>query len=96
MNRIAIKTLGCKLNFSESAGIERLLLAKGYRIVSFEEAADIYIINTCAVTAEAEKMPLLRSFRQKKYPQSKIAFIGCFSSLRSQTLMDGKSRYCIG
>lgn len=91
MNRIAIKTLGCKLNFSESAGIERLLLAKGYRIVSFEEAADIYIINTCAVTAEAEKKCLYyaRSVK-KKYPQSKIAFIGCFSSLRSPTLMDGK------
>jgi threonylcarbamoyladenosine tRNA methylthiotransferase MtaB len=91
LNKIAIKTLGCKLNFSESAGIERLLLAKGYRIVSFEEAADIYIINTCAVTAEAEKKCLYyaRSVK-KKYPQSKIAFIGCFSSLRSQTLMDGK------
>ncbi len=91
MNSFAIKTLGCKLNFSESASIERKLLAKGYNMVPFDQVADIYIINTCAVTAEAEKKCLYYARSIKKHhPQSKIAFIGCFSSLSSTSLINNK------
>ena len=51
--RIAIKTLGCKLNFSESATLERRLAECGYTMVPFSAEAELYVINTCAVTEEA-------------------------------------------
>ncbi len=88
LNTIGIKTLGCKLNFSESATIERLLTEKGYRIVPFEEEAEVYIINSCAVTAEAEKKCRYYARQvKKKHPASKTAIIGCFSSLRLEELI---------
>lgn len=88
---IGIKTLGCKLNFSESATIERILTEKGYAIVPFEEQADVYIINSCAVTAEAEKKCRYYARHIKKhYPASKVAFIGCFSYLRFEQLLRDK------
>ena len=91
MKTIGIKTLGCKLNFSESANIERLLVAKGYKLVPFEEKADVYIINTCAVTKEAEKKCHYYARQIKShYPNSKVAFVGCFSSLRSEQLIQNQ------
>ncbi|MBR6919377.1 MAG: tRNA (N(6)-L-threonylcarbamoyladenosine(37)-C(2))-methylthiotransferase MtaB, partial [Bacteroidales bacterium] len=51
--RVAIKTLGCKLNFSESATLERRLAEEGYENVPFSDDADVYVVNTCAVTEEA-------------------------------------------
>ena len=91
MSTIGIKTLGCKLNFSESASIERILSEKGYCIVPFEQEADVYIINTCAVTAEAEKKCRYYARHIKAhYPAAKVAFIGCFSSLRFEQLIEDK------
>ncbi len=88
LNTIGIKTLGCKLNFSESATIERMLTEKGFRIVPYEEQAEVYIINSCAVTAEAEKKCRYYARQLKKqHPASKIAIIGCFSSLRLEELI---------
>jgi len=53
--KIAYYTLGCKLNFSETSTISRFLSDLGYGKVDFEENADIYIINTCSVTENADK-----------------------------------------
>lgn len=53
MTTFAIATLGCKVNTYESQGYESALLEKGYEQVSFKEKADVYIINTCAVTNTA-------------------------------------------
>ena len=53
--RIAFYTLGCKLNFSETSQISRQFTPDKFEIVSFDEVADIYIINTCVVTEKAEK-----------------------------------------
>jgi threonylcarbamoyladenosine tRNA methylthiotransferase MtaB len=77
-----IKTLGCKLNFSESATIERLLSENGYFLAKRNAVADVYIINSCAVTAVAEKKCKQLIHKIKKHsPQSKIVLMGCFSSL---------------
>ena len=53
--KIAFKTLGCKLNFSETSEISRSLDDKIFKIVDFQSYADVYVINTCSVTENAEK-----------------------------------------
>ncbi|MFA7401814.1 MAG: tRNA (N(6)-L-threonylcarbamoyladenosine(37)-C(2))-methylthiotransferase MtaB [Bacteroidales bacterium] len=87
LKSIAIKTLGCKLNFTESAHIERLLKEQGYVFVPFEQEADMYVINTCAVTEQAEKKCAYYIHHIKNhFPQAKIALMGCFSALRKNEL----------
>ncbi|MDR1878765.1 MAG: tRNA (N(6)-L-threonylcarbamoyladenosine(37)-C(2))-methylthiotransferase MtaB [Bacteroidales bacterium] len=84
-----IKTLGCKLNFSESATLERLLTEHGYVLCKEETAdVDIYIVNSCAVTGNAEKK--CRQFIhhvRKQYPEAKIILTGCFSSLDNASVI---------
>ncbi|MDR0604654.1 MAG: tRNA (N(6)-L-threonylcarbamoyladenosine(37)-C(2))-methylthiotransferase MtaB [Bacteroidales bacterium] len=78
-----IKTFGCKLNFSESSTISRLLSEHGYILLKDNfSSVDFYIINSCAVTEIAEKKckQVIRHIK-KHYPQSKIILLGCFSSL---------------
>ncbi len=86
-HKIAFQTLGCKLNFSETSAISRGFDLNKYEIVPFKEIADIYIINTCAVTGTAEKKcrTLIHS-AQRKNPNSHIALIGCFSELKPKEL----------
>ena len=55
MKTVAFHTLGCKLNFSESSSISRMFEDSEYRKVGFSEKADVYVINTCSVTANADK-----------------------------------------
>ncbi len=78
-----IKTLGCKLNFSESATLERMLVEKGYSIAE-NSVSDIYIINTCAVTETAEKKcrQYIHQVR-KQNPKVKIVLVGCYSALEN-------------
>ncbi|MDE5575547.1 MAG: MiaB/RimO family radical SAM methylthiotransferase, partial [Bacteroidales bacterium] len=85
MPKVAFHTLGCRLNFSETSDLMRRFSASGYEIVSFEEAADLYVINTCTVTAAAEKKcrQIIRSAHRLN-PEAKIAVVGCFSELRPQ------------
>jgi threonylcarbamoyladenosine tRNA methylthiotransferase MtaB len=79
-----IKTLGCKLNFSESATLERMLVEKGYCIAANATSSDIYIINTCAVTETAEKKCRQYIHQVKKQnPQAKIVLVGCYSALEN-------------
>ncbi|MBO4738476.1 MAG: tRNA (N(6)-L-threonylcarbamoyladenosine(37)-C(2))-methylthiotransferase MtaB [Bacteroidales bacterium] len=79
---IIIKTLGCKLNFSESAAIEQKLTAKGYCVAHDQEFGDIFIINTCAVTSMAEKKckQMLNHIKANN-SHAKIALVGCFGAL---------------
>ena len=53
--KVAFYTLGCKLNFSETSTIARSFVSEGFERVGFEEKADIYVINTCSVTENADK-----------------------------------------
>ena len=104
MTTFAIATLGCKVNTYESQGYESALLEKGYEQVSFKERADVYIINTCAVTNTAGSKS-----RQKIHaaaalnPDALIAVVGCYAQTYSEQLeqdpsidillgSDGKSR----
>jgi len=92
-----IKTFGCKLNFSESATIERLLSEKGYYLAKGNTIADIYIINSCAVTAMAEKKcKQLINHIKNHYPQAKIVLIGCFSSLSNVSSVENQVDLMLG
>lgn len=85
MPKVAFYTLGCRLNFSESSDLARRCSERGYEVVPFEERADLYVVNTCTVTAMAEKKcrQVLRNAHRLN-PRAKIAVIGCFSELRPQ------------
>lgn len=77
--RIAIQTLGCKVNQYETQAIERELLQRGHELVDFEDAADAYIVNTCSVTAISDKKSrqMLRRARTRS-PDAVIAACGCY------------------
>lgn len=77
--RIAFYTLGCKVNQYETQILTQLFAADGYDIVSHNDAADVYVINSCTVTATGDKKTrqLLRQFRARN-PAAKIALTGCF------------------
>ncbi len=85
--KIAFHTLGCKLNFSETSSISRVFSENGYSQVDFVDEADYYVINSCSVTAKAEKKcrALIRQ-ALKRNPNAEIAVIGCFSQINSGKL----------
>ncbi|MCM1531631.1 MAG: tRNA (N(6)-L-threonylcarbamoyladenosine(37)-C(2))-methylthiotransferase MtaB [Bacteroides sp.] len=85
MPKVAFYTLGCRLNFAETSDLARRFAEQGYTVVPFEQAADLYVINTCTVTAAAEKKcrQTIRSAHRLN-PGAKIAVVGCFSELRPQ------------
>ena len=77
--RIAIYTLGCKVNQYETQAMEQELAAQGHELVDFEQAADAYIINTCSVTAVSDKKSRQMIRRAKKRnPAAIIAACGCY------------------
>lgn len=90
--KIAFTTLGCKLNYAETATYERGFIAAGWEAVPWTQAADVYLINTCAVTETAEKKSrnLIRR-AHKTAPQARIVVTGCYAQLRRDALlaMDG-------
>ena len=77
MKKVAFYTLGCKLNFSETSSIARDLQQDGFRKVDFTEAADLYVINTCSVTDNADKKfrSVVRQ-AQKTNPEGLVAVVG--------------------
>lgn len=83
MKKVAFHTLGCKLNFSETSSIARSCEEEGYEKVAFKEHADIYVINTCSVTENADK-ECKRLVRQvlKINPNAFVVIIGCFAQLK--------------
>src|ERR1700722_9241119 len=83
----AIHTLGCKLNYSESSTIAKKLAEEGFEKVAFKEKADIYIINTCSVTNEADKECrfIVRSVLNNA-PGAFIAIIGCYAQLKPEEI----------
>lgn len=83
MKSVAFYTLGCKLNFSESSSIARLFESEGYKRVNFTERADVYVINTCSVTENADKKcrKVVKEAR-KHSPDAFVTIIGCFAQLK--------------
>ncbi|GIV39069.1 MAG: tRNA (N(6)-L-threonylcarbamoyladenosine(37)-C(2))-methylthiotransferase MtaB [Thermonema sp.] len=89
MKRVALYTLGCKLNFSESSTIARQFEQKGYRVVPFTEQPDIFIINTCSVTDHADrKCRKVVKQALKISPHAFIAIIGCYAQLKPQEIAE--------
>ena len=81
--KIAFHTMGCKTNFSDTSTISNEMLSHGYQKVSYKEEADIYVLNTCSVTENADKeaRKLIRQARRRN-PYAKIAVIGCYAQLQ--------------
>jgi len=84
---VAFYTLGCKLNFSETSTISRLFENEGFRKVNFEEGADIYVINTCSVTDNADKKCRRVVKEAKKFANDPyIIIMGCYAQLKPQEI----------
>ena len=84
---VALHTLGCKLNYSETSAIERLLENDGFVKKDFTEVADVYVINTCSVTENADKECRLLVRRiQRKAPQAMVVVMGCYAQLKPKEI----------
>src|SRR5678810_1375189 len=80
---VAFHTLGCKLNFSDTSTLSRMLEGEGFKKKEFDELADVYVINTCSVTDNADKecRQLVRRV-QRKAPEAMVVIIGCYAQLK--------------
>ncbi|WP_109830506.1 tRNA (N(6)-L-threonylcarbamoyladenosine(37)-C(2))-methylthiotransferase MtaB [Reichenbachiella versicolor] len=89
MKKVAFYTLGCKLNFSETSTISRLFVEQGYQKVEFENTPDIFVINTCSVTENADKKCRQIVKNAKKIsPESFVVIIGCFAQLKPKEISE--------
>jgi len=89
IKKVAFYTLGCKLNFSETSTIARSFKSEGFSRVDFSEAADIYVINTCSVTDNADKrFKTIVKQAQKVNPEAFIVAVGCYAQLKPHELAD--------
>jgi len=81
--RVAFHTMGCKTNFSETSTISREMMAHGLQQVSFRDKADVYVLNSCSVTENADKeaRKLIRQARRRN-PNAAVAVIGCYAQLQ--------------
>ncbi|MEY3086331.1 MAG: tRNA (N(6)-L-threonylcarbamoyladenosine(37)-C(2))-methylthiotransferase MtaB [Flavobacteriia bacterium] len=85
--RVAFYTLGCKLNFSETSTIARLFEDGGFAKVDFEDQPDIFVINTCSVTENADKKCKQLVKRAKKIsPESMVIILGCYAQLKPEEI----------
>ncbi|WP_042720529.1 tRNA (N(6)-L-threonylcarbamoyladenosine(37)-C(2))-methylthiotransferase MtaB [Flavobacterium sp. B17] len=83
----AFHTLGCKLNFAETSTIARQLTDAGYEKVSFDEKANIYVINTCSVTENADRECKLHVKRaMKANPEGLVVIVGCYAQLKPEEI----------
>ena len=86
---VAFQTLGCKLNFAETSTLARDFSSHGYAQVGIDYPADMYVINTCSVTDNANKKARKAVRRAlRKSPQAKVAVIGCYAQLNPQEIAD--------
>lgn len=87
MKKVAFYTLGCKLNYSETSTISRMFEQKGYKKTGFTDTPDIFIINTCSVTENADKKchKIVREARAIS-PDAYVAIIGCYAQLKPQEI----------
>jgi len=89
VKKVAFYTLGCKLNFSETSTISRSFEERGYRKVDFTDTPDIFIINTCSVTENADKKcrKVVREARTIS-PDSFVAIVGCYAQLKPKEIAE--------
>lgn len=86
---IAFHTLGCKLNFSETSTLGRMMEQEGFEKRAFEDEADVYVINTCSVTENADKecRQLVRRI-QRRAPEAMVVITGCYAQLKPQEIAE--------
>lgn len=86
---VALHTLGCKLNYSETSSIERLLEQDGFVKKDFTDEADVYVINTCSVTDNADKecRQLVRRI-QRRAPEAMVVITGCYAQLKPKEVAE--------
>ena len=83
--KIAFYTLGCKANQFETQALERLFAERGHEIVPFDGFADVYVVNTCTVTALSDKKSRNAARRCKKYnPTARLVLCGCYAQVKPQ------------
>lgn len=89
LKKVAFYTLGCKLNYSETSTISRLFESNGYEKVEFTDSPDIFIINTCSVTDNADKKCKKIVKEAKKISKNSfVAIIGCYAQLKPQEIIE--------
>lgn len=86
---VAFHTLGCKLNFSETSTLSRMMEQEGFEKKGFDEPADVYVINTCSVTDNADKecRQLVRRI-QRRSPESFVVITGCYAQLKPKEIAE--------
>lgn len=86
---VAFHTLGCKLNFSETSTLSRMLAGEGFEQKEFDDRADVYVINTCSVTENADKecRQIVRRI-QRKSPDSLVVITGCYAQLKPKEIAE--------
>ena len=85
--RVAFHTLGCKLNYSETSTIARKFLGEGFERVNFDQKADVYVINTCSVTENADKRFAYHVRKALQVnPEAFIVAVGCYAQLKPEEL----------
>jgi threonylcarbamoyladenosine tRNA methylthiotransferase MtaB len=87
MKRVALHTLGCKLNYAETAAIGKQFTGNGYTVVSIDDGADVVVINSCSVTASADRecrQLVRRALRHS--PNAFVAVVGCYAQLQAEQL----------
>ncbi|HKP32447.1 MAG TPA: tRNA (N(6)-L-threonylcarbamoyladenosine(37)-C(2))-methylthiotransferase MtaB [Chitinophagaceae bacterium] len=86
---VAFHTLGCKLNFSETSTLSRLLENEGFEKKEFDNQADVYVINTCSVTDNADKecRQIVRRI-QRRSPESLVVITGCYAQLKPKEIAE--------
>jgi threonylcarbamoyladenosine tRNA methylthiotransferase MtaB len=89
MKKVAFYTLGCKLNFSETSTIARIFQDRGFEKVDFHEQADIYVINTCSVTENADKKcRKVVKEALKHSPEAFVTIVGCYAQLKPREISE--------
>jgi threonylcarbamoyladenosine tRNA methylthiotransferase MtaB len=87
MRRVALHTIGCKLNYAETATLGKIFTNEGYKIVDIDDPADIIVINTCSVTGRADcdcKKLVRKAIRNS--PSAFIAVMGCYTQLQAEEI----------
>ena len=96
MPKISFNTLGCKLNFTETATITRQFIEKGYKVANWGEDSDVVIINSCTVTAQAERKSKFAVKKAlKDSPNAKVIVIGCASQISAKKFADISERVLV-
>ena len=87
MRSVAFHTLGCKLNFSETSSLSRMLEQEGFSRKEFDDQADVYVINTCSVTENADRecRQLVRRINRRS-PESLVVITGCYAQLKPKEI----------